>query len=381
MNHERLGSAHAFADDLVAHLGHVTDPDPSLPDARDLARLVELAFFAGLHEEEARRTDFTLAWTGGATHCTAVMALASPVRATPKAIAKLAPAARRDATALAIRRDGDELVLWALLTHRATADLPLMLRSLAPGVLRVDHRGVPRALYARGESLFLGGAHEVKSPAARLTAAFEEWAGAAPPGVDARAATITRIAARALAHGHGGMILLVPRGTEPRAVRTHYEAQSGGDLLASRYAELVAGVDPSGHLARVGGSSVDARRDERQTRFDEAVDFVAWLTATDNALLLDTELRVRAFGVQVVESEAPSQSFRHVSPYTDDVHLDDITTFKGTRHPAGVIFCLRQPGEAAAIIASQDGRLSLVVKDASGEVEVLGSYERGFGWR
>ncbi len=46
-----------------------------------------------------------------------------------------------------------------------------------------------------------------------------------------------------------------------------------------------------------------------------------------------------------------------------------------------MIFCLRQPGEAAAIIASQDGRLSLVVKDASGEVEVLGSYERGFGWR
>ncbi len=46
-----------------------------------------------------------------------------------------------------------------------------------------------------------------------------------------------------------------------------------------------------------------------------------------------------------------------------------------------MIFCLRQPGEAAAIIASQDGRLSLAVKDARGAVDVLGSYERAFGWR
>lgn len=67
--------------------------------------------------------------------------------------------------------------------------------------------------------------------------------------------------------------------------------------------------------------------------------------------------------------------------YSDDVHIDDLSTFRGTRHPAGVIFCMRQPREAAAIIASQDSRLSLASKDEQGVVEVLGSYERGFGWR
>src|SRR5690606_30837971 len=118
-----------------------------------------------------------------------------------------------------------------------------------------------------------------------------------------------------------------------------------------------------------------------RARYEEAIDFVAGLTGTDNALLLDAELRVRAFGVQVVEGETTLRPFEHVDPYTPETHLDDISTFKGTRHPAGVIFCLRQPGEAAAIIASQDGRLSLVVKDAAGHVQVLGSYERAFGWR
>jgi hypothetical protein len=42
---------------------------------------------------------------------------------------------------------------------------------------------------------------------------------------------------------------------------------------------------------------------------------------------------------------------------------------------------MRQDTEAAALIASQDGNLSLATKDARGAVEVLGSYRHAFGWR
>jgi len=112
----------------------------------------------------------------------------------------------------------------------------------------------------------------------------------------------------------------------------------------------------------------------------KAIDLLARQTAIDNAVLLDTDLRLRGFGVQVIEGDAPQMTFEHADPYTDDVHVDDLSTFKGTRHPAAVIFCMRQPQAAAAIIASQDGRLSLAVKNARGGVEVVGSYERAFGW-
>jgi hypothetical protein len=50
--------------------------------------------------------------------------------------------------------------------------------------------------------------------------------------------------------------------------------------------------------------------------------------------------------------------FRHRNPYSGESHFDDLSTFKGTRHPAGVIYCMRQPREAAAIIVSQDGHLT-----------------------
>ena len=374
MNEEQLGSTATFAAELATRLEAIRAPGHPLPDARELAQLVEVSFFAGLHEEEARRTELTLTWTAGMKDCSAVIALSAPVPATPKTIAKLAPAAQREATSLAIRPEGDGLVVWALLQHGASRELPLMMRLVAPGVLRVDYLGVPRALYARGEILFLDAAQQVEAPARRLTAAFTSWREDGE--IDARAATVTRIAARALEHGHGGMILLLPAGAEPCGVRMHYEVGHGAELLASRYAALIDGAPASERLARIA---------EQPARgalgYDQAIDFVAGLTATDNALLLDTDLRVRGFGVQVIESEATLQPFEHRNPYTADMHVDDISTFKGTRHPAGVIFCLRQDGEAAAIVASQDGRLSLVTKNARGVVEVLGSYERAFGWR
>jgi hypothetical protein len=158
-------------------------------------------------------------------------------------------------------------------------------------------------------------------------------------------------------------------------------------MLVQRFARVTGGATSAERLARLVASrprGPDGRitiRDEDQVAFGEAVELVARLTAIDNALLLDTDLRVRGFGAQVIEGDVPRTEFLHTNPYSDEAHADDLTTFKGTRHPAGVIFCMRQPGEAAAIIASQDGNLSLAVKDASGRVEVVGSYVHAFGWK
>ena len=184
------------------------------------------------------------------------------------------------------------------------------------------------------------------------------------------------------------MILVVPADVAaPLGVRVHYPVGEGADVLAKRYAEVTREVATEDRLARLRASrprGVDGRvsvRDEAQIAFAEAIALVARLTAIDNAVLLDTDLGLRGFGVQVIEGDAPEMVFEHTDPYSGSVHVDDLSTFKGTRHPAGVIFCMRQQREAAALIASQDGRLSLVVKDPRGLIEVLGSYERAFGWR
>ena len=389
MNQERLGSPEEFAGQLARHLASFAEAARSLPGDEDLARLVDVAFFASLHEEEVRRAQFDVAWKPTEEDCTAVVTI-TPVPATPKNLAKLAPATQQEATSIAVRPAGGALVAWALLQPRPGPESPLIIHVLGPGILQVDLAGVPRALYARGEILLLGAEHEVASPARSLTATFERWSAEADPavGIDLRAAVATRIAARALEHGHGGMILLVPAElAEVRGVRVHYAVGQGADVLARRYADVIRDVRVEERLERLRGSRARASdgrvpvRDGAQIAFAEAIELVARLTAIDNAVLIDTDLVLRGFGVQVIEPDAPMMSFEHTNPYTNEVHVDDLSTFKGTRHPAGVVFCMRQEREAASIIASQDGRLSLATRNASGVVAVLGSYERGFGWR
>src|SRR5262249_53455365 len=156
---ERLGSLDEFANALGAHL-----EGEELPELRELRALVEMAFFASLNEEEGQKLAFTMAWMSGAGVDRAVFEIVPPVRATPKNVAKLAPATSREATAIAVRRAGNDLVVWALLQHNESQEQPLTIRALAPGVLRVHLAGVPRALYTRGEILLLRGAHEGKAP-------------------------------------------------------------------------------------------------------------------------------------------------------------------------------------------------------------------------
>lgn len=168
MNTERLGSPAEFASQLVTHLAGFAEPALPVPPEADLRALLEAAFYASLHEEEGRKLEFGIAWQPEAHECTAVVAIASPVRVTPGNLAKLAPATSRDATSIAVRREAGELVAWALLERSLSSQQPLTIRVLTAGVLRVDYAGVARALYARGEILFYGGAHHVKSPARRL---------------------------------------------------------------------------------------------------------------------------------------------------------------------------------------------------------------------
>ncbi|MEO7094179.1 MAG: putative sensor domain DACNV-containing protein, partial [Polyangiales bacterium] len=374
---------------LAVHLRGAGAASP-LPTDDELLTLVEATFFASLHEEEARRAEFAVAWEPAARDCSAVLAILPPIAVTPRNLAKLAPAALGEATSIAVRAEGDQLVAWALLDRSTAVRQPLTLRALGAGVVRVDFDGSPCALYVRGEMLFLGEHRPVKSPSRWLTRTFAAWAASADAvtGIDVRAAIVTRVAARARAHGHGGMILVIPATTEtPSGVRVHYGVADGANVLADRFAQVISDVPVEDRLARLTGSrlrGLDGRisvRDEAQIAYAEAIELVARLTAVDNALLLDTDLRIRGFGVQVSEGDAPQRAFEHTSPYTDDVHTDDLSTFKGTRHPAGVIFCMRQDSEAAALIASQDGNLSLATKDARGAIGVLGSYRHAFGWR
>src|ERR1043165_8082605 len=127
---ERRGSPNDFAERLASHLARLREPGSPLPSDTDLIALVEATFFASLYEEETRRVELSVAWQPGTHDCNAVVAIAPPVRATPTNLTKVAPATWHEATSIAVRREGDALVAWALLERNATAHQPLTIRAL-----------------------------------------------------------------------------------------------------------------------------------------------------------------------------------------------------------------------------------------------------------
>lgn len=112
---------------------------------------------------------FNLARQPSAVGCSSLIEIVTPLLVIPNNLAKLAPAAQREATSIAVRRVGNDLVTWALLQRNAALTPALTIWVLAPGVLRVDYVGIPRALYARGEYWLSGAEHPVSSPARVLT--------------------------------------------------------------------------------------------------------------------------------------------------------------------------------------------------------------------
>lgn len=362
---------------------------PRIPTEAELQELVDIAFFAGLHEEEARPTETTLVWQpeDGAI---GVVRLKEPVEATAEKIAKLAPAAERDRTPLAVRTDGDRVVIWGLVNQGSMASLYLTVRTLAPGVVRIDYGPSQVALYARGDVRFQADPTDgTPGPSRIMTEVFGDWRKEAETNgreVATRAAVVLELARLAFAHGHGGMILVAPATEKHENVRDGYAIEDAG-LLQESLVRLLEGCERENHIVRVLRGQTAATPDvleeeDPPTRlFRRALAFCSKLTAVDGALLIDTSLKLHGFGAHVV---APPESggafdFEQVDPGTWERARKSLGSFRGTRHTSGIRYCMHQKGGAAAIIMSQDARVTLAV-GGDGNVTVYRAYERGFGW-
>jgi len=254
--------------------------------------------------------------------------------------------------------------------------------------LLVEDTGTPVALYARGR--ILEATEHMVVATRELTRTFSAWreeASAEEREVAARASAVARLAPMMLALGHGGMILVLSANEAANGLSPRYECGSGADRLALAYEKLMHDAKPNDRLFRLwrgeGSAATGAVHvfSSQQIAYDEAAAFAARLTGIDGALQVNTELMLTAFGVKVSRRADESQYTRPVrliNPYTAEERVGTLEDFPGTRHRAGATFCMNQT-EATAIIASQDGRLTLAVKRGE-DVVVIGPYEYGFGW-
>jgi hypothetical protein len=304
-------------------------PAPALlrPTIEELRALLDVAFFAGLHEEEGRRVTFDLALVAREAAARAAwdhLAFDRPLPLDARRLAKLALAACAGRTAVGVEpAAGGGLQIWGLAHFGPTAALPscLLVRGQGPGVVSVEIAGDTLFRYALGRGVLPHGRLDQGQRLSRLT----------EPLVDI--AALRGIARHIVAHGRGGALLVLP--------------DIDGARLEERFDEL---------RYRVSGPAAELLA-QRPALAEDALAFVGRLAAVDGAVLLASSLRVVAFGA-FVKSPAPAPS---IALMDASGRPQAASSLKGARHKSALWFCQSWPA-ALALVVSQDGEISLYVR-------------------
>lgn len=90
--------------------------------------------------------------------------------------------------------------------------------------------------------------------------------------------------------------------------------------------------------------------------------FVSLLTRVDGLVLLNHNLEVQGFGVEITEADEPSEIYAAGDPWASDSLLKKIDYQQyGTRHRSMMRYCAKFPGSVGFVI-SQDGDVRVMTK-------------------
>lgn len=358
-----------------------------LPTREHIEIVLDAVYVASLLEEEGRRVAFTLAYLsdeGALRQQHRIFPFKKPVPLVPSRLAKHALAAAALTTSLGVWPGADgQLEVWGLIHHgNHTFDVDLTylpphlsVRVLRIGTLTVHFDSRLLLLFSRDHFHLFD-----PDPANRidLVDILRDRVGLEVPV----AVALRRVCLRMVALGHGGTILLTKKGVMPNALKMHdtLTMRDGAVTLlkdvVEQDRERAKGDGAFGEGVREGAAV--HRQYAQDEKHREALDCVAQLTAVDGAVVLDDELNILGFGATIsTAGSVPSVIAEDPSAPGKITPLD--LEGRGNRHRSAVHFCAQQTGLALALVASQDGDFSLVMRKADGGVQVLGPYELGVG--
>ena len=347
----RYPAARLHAAKLREHFARQADPRSGeggapVPDARTIASLVDVCFWASLKREEGYPPEISLAYLP-AERAVHPMMLGAPLALDARSLARLAPAVERPGIHLGVWRERGKLVVWG--TTRALPSACFVVEVVGPGLLVVKHRIREDSPKFRNVAVFEG--ERVKLVSRRAESASDApallrsllWHDT-PDTADDEDEVLLRLAVSMRAHHRGGTLLVVPAGS--RAWRESI-------IRPVRYV-----VDPPlRELADLVGHSSD----DHAAALVRAVDAIAGLTAVDGATVINDRFELLAFGVKIGRPDGQPR-LEHVV-LSEPVEGDRAVVVEplqlgGTRHNSAAQFAQDQR-DAIAMVASQDGRFTL----------------------
>lgn len=320
-----------------------------VPPAASIESMVDAAFWASLRREEGFMPKISLAFISP-ERAGEPLRFEHPLPLSPTGLAKLAPAVERPGIHLGVWPFDGQLRVWG-----TTRELPaycMVIEVVGSGWLVIKHRAESFGKFVNvavleGDEIKV--VHEGTASVPDCPGVLKSMLGFENlQRADAQVNVLVLIAASMRAHGRGGMLLVVPSGSN--------------GWRSSIVAPVLYAVDPpfaglADLLGRQGnGASADWEEDLRRM-----VDAMAGLTAVDGATLINDRYDLLAFGAKISRGrgQPPVDRVLVTEPIEGSVATEATPVqLGGTRHLSAAQF-VQDQRDASALVASQDGRFTI----------------------
>jgi hypothetical protein len=312
--------------------------------------VVDAAFWASLRREENYLPRISLALLPP-DEAVKPIRFDKPLPLGPVALVRVAPAVERPGIHLGVWRDADVLRVWG--TTRAIPPSCMVLEVAAPGLLVIKHHRGDGGKYVNVAVIEADRIKMIDTGARALPdcpALVTSLLGFDVPGMwNAHLNVLVELAVSMRAHGRGGMMLMVPSGTD---------AWRESIVQPMPYAVRPAFAELADLVRR---STTDRHQREWQDEMNDTVRAIAGLTAVDGAALITDRFELLAFGAKIARRDgSPLVEQTAVTEPIEDGEAMVLhpSRLGGTRHLSAAQF-VHDQRNAVALVASQDGRFTI----------------------
>ncbi|MBV7530337.1 putative sensor domain DACNV-containing protein [Chitinophaga sp. sic0106] len=323
----------------------------TVPSAKIIERMIDIAFWASLRREEGNATRISLSFL---QPCQAgkPLLLANRIPLTPYALTKLAPGVERAGIHIGIWYEDNELFIWGTTTK--LPNLCFVLDVAEPGLLVVKQRRLLGLGKFTNVAVLKGDQVKIVDEGCSMKRDIPDILSSllghkSSPVWNHPTNVLIQIAVSMRAHGKGGILLVTPPDTDEWRDSIIHPLSYPISPAFSGVADLV-------------------RRDDRsvseifwQNALRREVDNVSGLTAVDGATIINSRHELLAFGAKITRSynSTAVEQVMMLEPVLDGrPHVVHPSGIGGTRHLSAAQF-VHDQRNCLALVASQDGYFTI----------------------
>ena len=340
-----------FANQLMAAALRGDDNLAPEPTKQAIEAIIDTAFWTSLRKEEGRSPKISLAFVPPDKTGQPLM-FERPLLLTPEVLIRLAPAVERSGIHLGVWQQDDEIYVWG-----TTQDIPgfcFVLEVVEPGLLVIKHRRIDgfgkfvNVAVLKGDEVKIVDEQSVSLP--DCPALLTSLLGFSSPASWNDSVNLhVQLAVSMRAHGHGGLLLVVPADDHKWRESIIHPISYAIDPPFCGLADLMKEKVTKDNLTLW------------QEELTKEIASIAGLTAVDGATIINDRNELLAFGAKITRSpgrETVNQIMVTEPIIDSEAQLVAPGQDGGTRHFAAAQFVYDQRG-AFALVASQDGQFTI----------------------